>query len=560
MNAREIYLRDVYPRLMPPLTERYPLVSIKPQPGRKPLGGHALLMVVALTGTGKSTALDILSRRLGGRGFGIIPTRREVADWIAIPLAQHWSGDALAPAPDRVKRFAYTRRFAERVEGGMAAAFSWLNLADDHAGTLLSEGIRGDNEISYALSHFPSWRIVELALHPLTRLRRLSGRKEAFDRATGKVDLSFLPPELREATAAMLRAGEISEQALAITRAEAANYGLYPFAGGQAYPNYHRLDIDGCRSGPGRGRAHRDSAAAQAKERGRIMPVISRIGASPYPIPLKSALTWGSSHELRQLEHALIRVELSDGAVGFAEATPRPSIYGETQASILHIIDEHLAPMLLGETIDSFATASALAARAAIIKNNNTARGALDMALHQALANSRGESLATYLGATRQRIRLSAIVSTGAPEAVAADVQALYQAGIRVFKVKIGRDIPSEILTIAGLIQSYPDAQFYVDANETLESDSAAIILGRLRQMGVLHCEEALPAHLLHERRQLRRDCALPIIADDSAFTTQDLEREIAFDTFDILNIKTARTGFSESTRMLKRCRAASKM
>lgn len=289
------------------------------------------------------------------------------------------------------------------------------------------------------------------------------------------------------------------------------------------------------------------------------MPGITRISAAPYNIPLKGALTWGSGHELRQLAHVLIRVELSDGAVGLAEATPRPSIYGETQASALHIIDEYLAPLLVGEAIDSFAAASALSARAAIVKNNNTARGALDMALHQALAKSRGHSLASYLDATRRRIRLSAIVSTGAPEAVISDVAALYQDGIRVFKVKIGRDVRGEMRTIAGLIQSFPDAQFYVDANETLESDSAAIILGRLRQMGVLHCEEALPAQLWRERRQLRRDCALPIIADDSAFTTQELEREIAFDTFDILNIKTARTGFSESTRMIDMCQAADK-
>ncbi|MYD09685.1 MAG: enolase [Chloroflexi bacterium] len=289
------------------------------------------------------------------------------------------------------------------------------------------------------------------------------------------------------------------------------------------------------------------------------MPVISRISATPYNIPLKGALTWGSGHELRRLEHALIRVELSDGAVGFAEATPRPSIYGETQASILHIIEAHLAPMLLGETIDSFAAVSALAARATIIKNNNTARGALDMALHQALACSRGESLATYLGATRRRIRLSAIVSTGAPEAVAADVAALYRAGIRVFKVKIGRDIPGEIMIIAELIRSHSDAQFYVDANETLASDGAAAILTHLREMGVLHCEEALPVHLLRERRQLRRDCAMPIIADDSVFTALDLAREIDFDTFDILNIKTARTGFSESATMLDMCSAAGK-
>lgn len=289
------------------------------------------------------------------------------------------------------------------------------------------------------------------------------------------------------------------------------------------------------------------------------MPVITRISAAPYNVPLKGALTWGSGHELRRLEHALIRVELSDGAVGFAEATPRPSIYGETQASVLHIIEAHLAPMLVGNTIDGFAAASALAARAAIIKNNNTAKGALDMALHQALAHSRGESLATYLGATRRRIRPSAIVSTGAPETVAADVAALYQDGVRVLKVKIGRDIPDETRTIADLFQSYADAQFYVDANETLESDGAAAILTRLREMAVLHCEEALPVRQLRQRRQLRRDCAMPIIADDSAFTALDLAREIAFDTFDILNIKTARTGFSESTRMLDMCSAASK-
>lgn len=246
MDARETYFKDLYPKLMPPVSERYPLVSLRPQPGRKPLGEQRLLMVVALTGTGKSTALDIVGRRLDGRGLGLIPTRREVADWIAIPLAQYWSGDRLAPEPDRVRRFAYTRRFAERVAGGMAAAFSWLNLADDYTGTLVSEGIRGENEIRYALSLFPGWRIVELALHPLARLRRLSGRREAFDRAAGEADLSFLPLELREEAAAMFHAGEISEKALTITRAEAANYGLYPFTGDRTCGNYHRLDTDGC--------------------------------------------------------------------------------------------------------------------------------------------------------------------------------------------------------------------------------------------------------------------------------------------------------------------------
>ena len=176
------------------------------------------------------------------------------------------------------------------------------------------------------------------------------------------------------------------------------------------------------------------------------------------------------------------------------------------------------------------------------------------MALHQALSMSRGQSLTSYLGAARERILLSAIVSTGSPAAVMADVGAAYDAGLRVFKVKIGRDIAAEIETCRRLMAEYPAAKFYVDANETLDRGGAAALLNQLHALGLLYCEEALPVHLLRERRQLRRDCRLPIIADDSAFTIEDLEREIAFETFDILNIKTARTGFSGSLRMLDRC------
>jgi len=67
---------------------------------------------------------------------------------------------------------------------------------------------------------------------------------------------------------------------------------------------------------------------------------------------------------------------------------------------------------------------------------------------------------------------------------------------------------------------------------------------------GVIHCEEALSVHLLQHRHELRQQTSMPIIADDSAFTFTDLKREVTFDTFDILNIKTPRTGFSESAWM----------
>ena len=281
------------------------------------------------------------------------------------------------------------------------------------------------------------------------------------------------------------------------------------------------------------------------------MPKIKKIASRPYSIPLKSALKWGQAYELKRLEHVLIRVELSDGACGLAEAPPRPMIYGETPASVIQIVDEHLAPMLLGQTASSFQDAQALSAKMELIKNNHTAKAALDMALHQALANHLGLALGDYLGSSRQRIQTSYIVSAGQPDEVMADVEAAYQAGLRVFKIKIGRDIPQEIDTIRQLNALFPAARFYVDANQTLTAENAAAVLDRLAALDVMHCEEPLPIQRITARQQLRRQSQMPLIADDSAFTIDDLEREIELDTFDILNIKTARTGFSQSMRML---------
>lgn len=289
------------------------------------------------------------------------------------------------------------------------------------------------------------------------------------------------------------------------------------------------------------------------------MPTIERVSCRPLHVPLKSALTWGQGHELPALQHVLVRVDLSDGAIGIAEATPRPSIYGETSASVRHIIGEELAPRAQGRFLSDFESVARLSAELAHIKANNTARGALDIALHQALAQSRDQPLRDYLGGTRESARLSSIVSTGDNDMVKSDVAAAYEQSIRVFKVKIGRDLPAESDNLRDLMAAFPAARFYVDANETLPIETAPQTLDALQKYGVLYCEEPLPVHLLRERSRLRRQISMPLIADDSAFTPRDLKRELDFDTFDILNIKTARTGYSQSQAMLLRAAAQGK-
>ena len=247
MDWREYYLREVYPRLDIPLAEKYPTASLLARAGYRPLGDQALLMLVALTGTGKSTTLKQLRGRSSGSGTAAIPSRREVADWIAIPTAQTLAGEPIVPLPDRRLRFAFTRKFAAHVPGGMAAAFSWLYLADEFDGLLLSEGIRGDVEIRYALGHFPRWQIVELSLNPLTRLRRLSGRRDEFDRAGGRADISFLPIGLQREALALFKAGEITGKRWRSCKPSQSIMDSTPLPAGAAMPTIITLMSTACR-------------------------------------------------------------------------------------------------------------------------------------------------------------------------------------------------------------------------------------------------------------------------------------------------------------------------
>ncbi len=290
------------------------------------------------------------------------------------------------------------------------------------------------------------------------------------------------------------------------------------------------------------------------------MPLtITHIHILPYRLPLHEPLAWGKASVLNDAHHVLVRVTLSDGAEGWAEAPPRPTIYGETVESICAIVAQELAPRLLGEALDDEALPK-LAARMAQIANNQTARGAVDIALHDALAVSRGISLAEHLGAVQPHLRVSYILGIGEEEAVLAEAARVVGQGVRVLKVKVGREWDADVARLLRLRESLgPDVDLYADANECFTPENGQRRLESLAEMGLLYCEEPLPVELVRERASLRATDALPVIADDSTFSLRDLRRELALDTFHILNIKTPRTGYTESSAMLTLALAAGK-
>lgn len=282
---------------------------------------------------------------------------------------------------------------------------------------------------------------------------------------------------------------------------------------------------------------------------------IARIETIPYCLPLHGELAWGAHSRLNAAEHVLVRVHLHSGAVGEAEAPPRPTIYGETVASIQAILGQ-LESGLKG--VDIFDIGTLEKVRGSVAQNL-VARGALDMALHDARARAQGHSLWDTLLGPQTRVRVSYILGISDPAEMLEEAKRVVEGGVRCLKVKVGRNHQRDLEVIAALRSELPGVQLYADSNETLTPDTAPAALRAMRKAGLTYVEEPLPVRLLRQRQALKAAGHLPIVADDSCFTPADLERELDFDTFDILNIKTARNGFTDGLSMLKRAQQAGK-
>ncbi len=280
------------------------------------------------------------------------------------------------------------------------------------------------------------------------------------------------------------------------------------------------------------------------------MPKIAEIHTIPFRLPMAGSLSWGKASRMDTLLHVLVRLVTDTGHIGLAEAPPRPTIYGETPESIQAIIQDHFAPRLIGMDISDL---DGVNRQMDIIANNHTAKGAIDICLHEAIATAQDQSLLEYLNPPNRQVKVSYILGISDPATMLAEARAVYDQGVRVLKVKVGRDFANDVAVIKKLQAEFKgsDLWFYADANEGLLPDQAEAQLHQLASEGILYVEEPLPVELIPERAVLRKAEILPIIADDSTFTYRDLVRELRFNTFDILNIKTARTGYYQSKKML---------
>lgn len=277
-------------------------------------------------------------------------------------------------------------------------------------------------------------------------------------------------------------------------------------------------------------------------------PRVASLDITPLGLELARPLRWDTG-SLTVARHALVRVTLTDGTVGMAEAVPRPTIHGETPATVTHAVRDWIAPRLVGRSIDDVFPETGLT-------GHLTAHASVDMALHHARARRAGVTLAAHLasergvrGATAPRV--ATILGLDTIDAVLDDARAAHRRGIRVFKVKMSKGWRQTCALLDALRADLGETcTIYVDANQALPVEDGPDCLAALAARGVAYIEEPFDVTAYAARRRLHARSPLPWVADESVLTLRALRTQLELGMVDIVNIKPARTGFTQSIAM----------
>jgi len=282
---------------------------------------------------------------------------------------------------------------------------------------------------------------------------------------------------------------------------------------------------------------------------------ITSVETIPFSIPYKRTVSFGNVKQTHA-EHVLVRVHTDDGLIGQAEAPARPFVYGESQISIVVAIREWFAPAIQGL---GALRVEAIHERMTGVAGNHAARGAIDLAVWDIIGKALGQPCRMLLGGYTNSLRASELLNYGEPaEVVAHAIEMRDRYGINAFKIKTGRAVKLDVATCLAIRKSLPDAELYIDSNHGWSADQAIQFARRTADLGLSFYEEPSPAEDRIGRRRLNQSAGIPIGGDESCTRLSDAARELTDGIAHMISIKTARTGFTESRRILGLCEGLS--
>ena len=248
----------------------------------------------------------------------------------------------------------------------------------------------------------------------------------------------------------------------------------------------------------------------------------------------------------------VVEVIDSDGRSGFGEAPQVWKVTGASVAGAEACVRDMLAPAVVGRDADD------LVARCAEVRDavpgNESARAALDVALHDLAARRLGVPLVRLLGGTSLRVPTDVTLAAGDAVELAGAARQRRADGFDVLKLKVGTDAAGDLDRVRAVRAAVgPGVRIRLDANQGWTPREAVRVIRGIEDAGldVELVEQPVARWDLDGLAWVSDRVQVPILADESVFGVRDLVEVIRRRAADMVNVKLAKCGGLHAARTL---------
>ncbi|WP_120635862.1 enolase C-terminal domain-like protein [Ruegeria sp. EL01] len=241
-------------------------------------------------------------------------------------------------------------------------------------------------------------------------------------------------------------------------------------------------------------------------------------------------------------EVVILRLRSEDGSEGFGEASPW-SVFTGTPEATYAALNRYLRPLVLGAKVGDWAAIMARAVHA--VAHCTEAKAALETALLDLAGRINAVPVWSLLGGKfRDTIPLSCSIAN--PD-FTQDIELMARLrddGVRIVKLKTGfKDHAFDIMRLESLAQNFPEFSVRVDYNQGLAIEEAPANVRDVAQFTPDFIEQPVRAHHYGMMAKLRQMIDVPLLADESVFGPEDMERAARDGICDGVSVKIMKSG-----------------
>jgi muconate cycloisomerase len=275
---------------------------------------------------------------------------------------------------------------------------------------------------------------------------------------------------------------------------------------------------------------------------------IAKIETIPIRLPTRRVHQWANLTTPIGV-YVIIKLYTDQGLIGLGEAPvlkdwggDHGKYFGETPQTTAHIVNDILAPALLGQDPRRIEAIHAVMDKA--VKGYPYCKAAIDAALYDVAAKAMNVPAYQLLGGLfRERVPIAHSLGLMEIDKAVDEASQAKAEGVKTIKLKGGVEHKRDVELVKRIRQAIgPDVNICVDANQGYPSAKAAVrIIKAMEEYDLLYMEQ--PVEGIDQMAEVACRVDTPIMADESVWTAQDVMEIAKKNAADIISIYTTKPG-----------------